>query len=119
MKMNKSKLVSTEIFKEIFQSYLPRRIEELSATDPNKVDPPLSPIFTIYQNASDNEKNAIKNFAEVIAADIASTILGGLDGCTDLGSLSEDFTVQYGTDKVTPYLQDYFLEQVELMYENQ
>lgn len=111
--MEKAELVSTEIYKELFESYLPGRLVELYSLRPENE---LAQFFKISQEATMPERKSIQLFLEIIISDVASTILGGLDGITDLGSLSEDFKVEYNASDVTGELQEHFLAKIEERY---
>ena len=117
--MKEAEIVSTEIFKQLFKSYLPAKVESLENFSPSDVSSDLSEFFKIYQSANSEQKSAIKYYLETIITDVASTILGGLDGCTDLGNLSWDFQVKYCSTDITGYLQDNFLEKVQTMYDEE
>lgn len=111
--MTKSELVTNEIFSELFDGYLEQRKNDLEGLDAIKVDKMYGGLIGFYQSCGLEEKRGIISFLEAIVADTASTILGGLDGSTDLGGLSGEFTVLYENEEIQGSLQDDFLMKVQ------
>lgn len=66
-----------------------------------------------YQSCSPDDKKGVIAFLEAVIGDTASIILGGLDGATDLGALTEEFVVKYSGEEIQGSLQDDFLECVQ------
>jgi hypothetical protein len=111
--MEKSEIVSREIYNELFESYLPDRLRELESANAKDIDQSVSDVFKLFQNSSEIQRSAIRSYLELIVTDVASTILGGIDDVTDLGSLSGEFEMTYEGETINGSLQDYFLRKVQ------
>lgn len=107
--MNNSELISNEIYKEIFDSYIEEQAEELNTVDMDELDSVYVPLFEFYRSSSPEDQNNIINYLKEIVADTTSIILGGIDGTERLGELSGDFELQYNGDVVNGNLQENFL----------
>ncbi|NRD71844.1 hypothetical protein HQQ94_00985 [Shewanella sp. VB17] len=111
--MTKSEMVTNEIFTELIDCYIEQRKNDLDGLDAVKTKEMYGGFISFYQSCGPEEKKGIMSFIETIVTDTASTILGGLDGSTDLGALTEEFTVLYEGEEIQGSLQDDFLMRVE------
>lgn len=111
--MTKSELVTSEIFTELFENYLNQRKNDLMEMEAEVVDKMYGGFVGFYQSCSSDEKKGVIAFLEAVIGDTASIILGGFDGATDLGELTEEFIVKYSGEEIQGSLQDDFLECVQ------
>jgi hypothetical protein len=111
--MTKSEMVTNEIYAELIDVYIEKRKDDLVGLDAKKVDEMYGGLIGFYQSCGPEEKKGIMSFLEIVVADTASIILGGLDGSTDLGGLTEEFTVLYAGEEIQGNLQDDFLMRLE------
>ncbi|WP_158136333.1 hypothetical protein [Photobacterium damselae] len=111
--MTKSEMVTNEIFTELFYGYLEQCKNDLVDLDAAKVGKMYGGFIGFYQSCNLEEKKGFMSFLETIVADTASIILGGLDGSSDLGKLTEDFMVLYAGEEIQGSLQDDFLMRLQ------
>ena len=115
--MDKAKLISNNFYQELIVSYMQEQINDLESTDPKIIDKSRSPFFEMYQNADETNKEAVNLYIKELITDVASIILGGFDGATSIGSLTDNFRVKYNDQEIDQDLQEYFLMKVEESYD--
>ncbi len=107
--MTNSEIISDEIYKELFSSYLDEQVGELDTADIDELDPVYVSMFEFYRSSSPEGKSNIISYIKEIVGDTASIILGGIDQVEALGELSGSFELKYNGDVVSGDLQENFL----------
>lgn len=107
--MSKTELVSSQIYKELMDNYFVDQLDDLENLELDALDSSYLKFFEFYRSISDVERKNVSNIIKQIVIDTASTVLGGIDEVTDLGTLTESFELKYGDEIVSGDLQDYFL----------
>ena len=110
--MNLDEKVIDAIFKELFDDNSMRYKKSLKKPVNNDED-----VYAKARNAlaklSDQDKDNVLRFIDVVIADSASVIFGTLDGTHYPENIDGDFIVTYNDDEIQGNLQDIFIEKVE------
>ena len=115
--MNKSELVATAIYKEIFENYLASEIKALDELTPPAIHSDRAALYDIYQSSSPETKEGIDNYLKSITSDITSIILASLGGVTYLKGTDENkFCITYEGEEIHEDLQEYFLMNYQESY---
>ncbi len=107
--MSNSDLVANEIYRELFDNYLPEQVDELDNTQIGNLDAVYVPMFEFYRSCSPTDKHNIIAYLKEIVADTTSIVLGGIDQTDPLGELSGRFELTYDGEVVSGNLQESFL----------
>lgn len=107
--MTKPKLITDEIYKELFDNYAEEQVDELNNADIEQLDPIYLPMFEFYRSSSQQDKSNIVDYIKEIIADTTSIILGGIDQVEPLGELPGNFELKYDGEIVSGSLKENFM----------
>jgi hypothetical protein len=111
--MSKVDEVLDNLYEELMGARIDEYVNVLREGEPSRAIDVYRRAMGAFRKLSPDDQRAIIDFFRIITADVASALLGGIDGTRDIGRLDGDFSLEYAGENIGGDLQDGFMNRVE------